>query len=139
MHLPEESLSIWRSHYEELVDSLCLPLAEREHRKFPRLEMLAGADISLRAGGEISRVQDISAGGMAFYTKGPVPEGNEMLLTMENAFNVFSEVVYCRPEEEAGNDLLDRYRVGARFLREEDGYKFAVLAMETYHDKLARQ
>ncbi len=139
MRIPEESFSIWKGHYEELVDSLRLPLAPREHRKFPRLEMLQGADISLSRGGENSRVQDISAGGMAFYATRPVPDGNEVLLTMENAFNVFSEVVYCRPDEEAGNGIMDRFRVGTRFLREEDGYKFAVLAMETYHDKLARR
>ena len=133
----QHPLSEWKNHYQDLVTSLDLQSPENKGRKHPRLTMDSGAEISLRTGREISHVRDISPGGMAFYSKIPFMVGSEMVITLENAFNVLSKVVYCNSREDSGEKIARGYRIGTKFLREEDGYRIAVLAMEAHNHKLA--
>ncbi len=127
----------WKTHYDALVDAMNLSLPPHEPRMHPRIEIGDDMDMHVQFGGEHPRVHNISAGGMSLYTENPIVGGSSVALTLENAIRVYSEVVYCLPDGPKRADGGHLYQVGLKFLTENDGYRVAMLAMETCGGKVS--
>lgn len=130
-------MTSWKTHYDALVGAMKLSSPPHESRMHPRFEMSADVDMRVQFGGERPCVHNISAGGMSFHTENPIASGSSVALTLENAMRVHSEVVYCSPDGPKKADGGHLYQVGLKFLTENDGYRVAVLAVETCGGKLS--
>lgn len=130
-------MTSWKTHYDALVGAMKLGSPPHESRMHPRFEMSEGVEMRVQLGGERPSVHNISAGGMSLYTKNPIAGGSSVALTLENAIRVHSEVVYCSPDGTKKADGGHLYQVGLKFLIEDDGYRVAVLAMETCGGKVS--
>lgn len=130
-------MNSWKSSYDALVGAMNLSLPPHESRMHPRFEMGDDMNMLVQFGGEHPRVHNISAGGMSLYTDNPIAGGSSVALTLENAIRVHSEVVYCSPDGPKGADGGHTYQVGLKFLTKNDGYRVAVLAMETCGGKVS--
>ena len=126
-------MSDWKLPYEQLAGALnALPATHANEglRMNPRFPVGEGGRIHVRFGVETGQVCDVSVGGMALYSNCLIPDGGEIALTVNNALNVHTEVVYCAPKGEWGPGNPPQHRMGLKFLSEDDGYRVAMLALE---------
>ena len=110
---------------------LSIPLAAQGLRQKPRFSLDPNSDFHVRIGEEVPRIVDVSAGGISLFSENSVLEGGEVSLTVVKAMRIYSQVVYCTPLQQAANGGPSLHKIGLKFLSENDGYRVAMLAMDT--------
>lgn len=128
-------MSDWKLPYEQLVDSLTGATTSHGLRKDPRFSLDSNSEFQVQLGGKTAMVCDVSAGGMALYSEYLVPNGGEVALTVNNALQIHSEVVYCAPMGEWGPNNPPLHRMGLKFISENDGYRTTMLALGSQPDE----
>ena len=65
---------------------------------------------------------DISPGGISLVSKNPLSGRSEVNIIYDQLFKISSEIIYSRvdPTEDFGGGK--NYRIGARFLKEDEGF-----------------
>ncbi|MCZ6626697.1 MAG: PilZ domain-containing protein [SAR324 cluster bacterium] len=128
----------WKNLYYELVESLRLSTQADEKRKHPRLIIPEGVELSVRIQGDNHRLVDISPGGISFFSHTPFSGGREVSIVYSESFQILSEIVYCRVDQLEPAEGENNYRIGARFVVDDDGFRIMVLVLEFYSSKLIR-
>ena len=139
MSLQEESATNWKALYLELVKSLEFTLHQNEKRAHSRLVIPHEIELAVQIASEEYKVIDISPGGISFTSDHPFSGGDEVSIVYGTKFKLASDIVYCRVEKVESSGEEDRYRVGARFLKEGEGYRIMVMVLEFYSTQLGVQ
>ncbi len=126
----------WKTLYFELVEALHLTTQEHDKRKHSRLTIPEAVELSVQIQGGGHRVIDISPGGISFVSQTPFSGGSEVSIVYGDTFQIQSNIVYCRVEELEPSEGEEPYRVGARFVAEDDGFRIMVLVLEFYSARL---
>lgn len=126
----------WESLYIELVEALNLSTEAHDKRKFPRLIMPEGVELSVQIQGNNHRVVDISPGGISFISHMPYSGGREVSIVYSDTFEISSDIVYCRAEKLEPSEGEESYRIGANFVVEDEGFRIMVLVLEFYSARL---
>lgn len=126
----------WKNSYFELIRFLALKTEDHEKRKHPRVLVPPGIELFIEIEGESLRVLDISPGGISLVSKNPRTGSSEVSIIYDQLFKISSEIVYSRadPTEDFGEG--ENYRIGARFLKEDEGFRIMVMVLQYYGNKL---
>ncbi|MEE8433870.1 MAG: PilZ domain-containing protein, partial [bacterium] len=116
----------WRNSYFELIQFLELKTEDHDKRKHPRILVPPGIELYVEIGSESLRVLDISPGGISLVSKKPLSGSSEVNIIYDKLFKISSEIIYSRvdPTEDFGEG--EHYRIGARFLKEDEGFRILV-------------
>lgn len=139
MSLQDESATNWKALYAELAKSLDFTFHQHEKRTHSRLVVPAEIELSVQIASEEYQVVDISPGGISFLSNHPFSGGDEVSIVYGTKFKLASDIVYCRAEKVESRGEEDMYRVGARFLKEDEGYRIMVMVLEFYSSQLGVQ
>ncbi len=131
-----DSTTDWRKLYTDLVQSLALETETHDKRKHARLLVPDEIDLVIEIGAESYEVIDISPGGISFFSDRPSLGGEEVTISYDNSFKLSSDVVYCSVDSADVPEYEEGYRVGARFMEENEGYRIMVMVLEFYEGKL---
>lgn len=108
----------------------------RRRRKYIRHPVDVPLEVEDVSGDPGSQVADVSFGGLSFLGARARKRGSELLLRipyLEPPFEVRARVAWCRREN-------DGYRIGVRFLAEEDAYRSRMVeqicAIESYRKEV---
>lgn len=126
----------WENLYNELVEALQLPTQAHDKRKYPRLIMPEDVELSVQIQGNSHRVVDISPGGISFLSHTPFSGGREVSIVYSDAFEISSDIVYCRVEQLEPSEGEESYRIGANFVVDDEGFRIMVLVLEFYSARL---
>lgn len=126
----------WKNSYFELIQSLALKTEDHDKRKHPRVLVPPGIELYIEIGDERLRVLDISPGGISLVSKHPLSGSSEVNIIYDKLFKITSEIIYSRvdPTEDFGEG--ENYRIGARFLKEDEGFRIMVMVLQYYGSKL---
>ena len=89
----------WESLYIGLVEALNLSTEAHDKRRFPRLIMPKGVELSVQIQGNNHHVVDISPGGISFLSHIPFSGGREVSIVYSDTFEISSDIIYCRVEQ----------------------------------------
>lgn len=126
----------WRNSYYELIQMLALKTEDHDKRKHPRVLVPLEIDLNIEIGDESFRVLDISPGGISLVSNNPLAGRSEINIIYDKLFKISSEIIYSRvdPTEDFGEG--EHYRIGARFLKEDEGFRIMVMVLQYYGSKL---
>lgn len=139
MSLTEESRTDWKTLYLELVKTLEFTFHQHEKREHSRLIVPLEIELSVQIASEEYPVVDISPGGISFASNHPFSGGDEVSIVYGTKFKLASDIVYCRVEQIDSSGEEESFRVGARFLKEDEGYRVMVMVLEFYSMQLGVQ
>lgn len=128
----------WRNSYFELIRSLTLKIEDHDKRKHPRVLVPPEIDLYIEIGDESLRVLDISPGGISFLSKNPLSGISEVNIIYDKLFKINSEIIYRRVEPTVDFGEGENYRIGARFLKEDEGFRIMVMVLQYYGSKLIK-
>lgn len=120
----------------ELIQSLALKTEDHDKRKHPRVLIPPGIDLQIEIEDEKLRVFDISPGGISLVSKKQLTGSSEVNIIYDKLFKISSEIIYSRVEPAGDSGEEKRFRIGARFLREDEGYRIMVMVLQYYGSKL---
>ena len=142
-----EEMERWRADYTNMLQSIesetgrfgsrpgDLP-AGAERRKDPRFAIPGEAKVYVHLKPRAFLLDNISIGGMAFYSDMPFQQGHAFTLSAMGAMAIDAEVVHCEMIE-TREDLMEyQYLVRARFRPSVNGYQAFVLALEVVENTL---
>ena len=126
----------WKNSYFELIQNLALKTEDHDKRKHPRVLVPPGIELNIEIGDEKLRVLDISPGGISLVSKHSLSGSSEVNIIYDKLFKITSEIIYSRvePTDDFGEGEI--YRIGARFLKEDEGFRIMVMVLQYYGSKL---
>lgn len=142
-----DELERWRADYRNVLQSIetqqerfgsqpqTLP-AGAERRKDPRFAIPGEAKVFVHLKPRAFLLDNISVGGMAFYSDMPFEPGNTITLSAMGALAIDAEVVHCEMIEKQEAMLEYQYLVRTRFQPSVNGYQAFVLALEVVENTL---
>lgn len=132
-----DSQTNWGDLYRELMQSLALTPEEHEKRKYPRILLPAGIELFVEIGKERYKVLDISPGGISLVSQNPLSGSSEVNIVYDDSFKLISKIIYSRVDATMGANVEGGYRVGAKFLEEDEGYRIMVMVLQYYGSRLS--
>lgn len=142
-----DELARWRADYVNVLQSIetdnerfgaqprTLP-AGAERRKDPRFAIPGEAKVYVHLKPRAFLLDNISIGGMAFYSDMPFEPGHTITLSAMGALAIDAEVVRCEMIETREDIMEYQYLVRARFQPSVNGYQAFVLALEVVENTL---
>ncbi len=132
-----DSRTNWGDLYRELMQSLALTPEEHEKRKYPRILLPPGIELFVEIGKERYKVLDIPPGGISLVSQNPLSGSSEVNIVYDDTFKLISKIVYSRVDPTMGANAEGGYRVGAKFLEEDEGYRIMVMVLQYYGSRLS--
>jgi len=136
MGKPSDTRTNWKNSYYELIQFFELKTEDHDKRKHPRILVPPGIELSIEIEGESLRVLDISPGGISLVSKRPLSGSSEVNIIYDKLFKISSEIVYSRVEPTENFSEGEVFRIGARFLKEDEGFRILVMVLQYYGSKL---
>lgn len=122
--------------YHELLKRLGLEEKEkgqhenRVHRRF-RFDT-PETKFFLDVGYEVCLLNDVSVGGLSFFSKSEFELGKELELNFDNKFQVEVIVVNSCIDKAEALKNASLFRNGCRFISENDGYRCVIVVLKQY-------
>lgn len=124
----------WKAKYKQLMTQLGFAVQDEEFdkkRKHPRFRFNTPEKTILIQIKNLScALNDISAGGLSFFSNLKFEVSRNLFLDFDRKFNVTAHVVRVTFEAGSSSDYEKCYVHGAKFGNDEDGYKCIVLVLE---------
>ena len=126
----------WREDYLKLMGSLALKTEDHDKRKHPRVLLPPEIELFIEIGNESYNVLDISPGGICLVSQYSLSGQSEVNIVYDKEFKLNSEIIYSQMDRTINTDGSEGYRIGAKFLREDEGYRIMVMVLQVYGIRL---
>ena len=132
MSNPAAAQTDWKGQYDTLMEQLGMGIeSDEKARKLPRFTFKPPERILLvHVGGMVGHIRDISAGGLSFHIEVPFRLGRQIDVTIDQTIHCTVEVVNISQTESADSHSHGLYRIGTKFLTDDDGYRCTVISLK---------
>ena len=120
----------WREDYLKLMESLALKTEDKDKRKHPRVLLPPEIELFIEIGNESYKVLDISPGGICLVSQYTLSGRSEVNIVYDKEFKLNSEIIYSHVDATINIGEYEGYRIGAKFLREDEGYRIMVMVLQ---------
>ncbi|MCH7476565.1 MAG: PilZ domain-containing protein [SAR324 cluster bacterium] len=124
----------WKAKYKQLMAQLGFAVQDEEFdkkRKHPRFKFnTPEKTILIQIKNLPCALNDISVGGLSFFSNLKFDINRNLLLEFDRKFDVKAHIIRVTLEAESSSDYEKCYFHGAKFFNDEDGYKCIVLVLE---------
>lgn len=129
MQQPKEQS--WEKKYLNAIKQLCLPGQDLKNgRANPRFKMTDPSKILLVSiEGHTGMLNDFSAGGLSFFLEHDLSSDIQATLSIDQKFSGPVRILESHRMDPKSNLRGGMYRIGARFLFKEDGFRCMVNTM----------
>ena len=126
----------WRESYLKLMESLSLKTEDHDKRKHSRVLLPHEIDLFIEIENGSYKVLDISPGGICFISQYSLSGQSEVNIVYDKIFKLISEIIYSQVYPTINTGESKGYRIGAKFLREDEGYRIMVMVLQFYGNRL---